>query len=108
MMVGVEAVEVVVAHRERATVRIGDVFLKIDAHQERTDVEVEAMALAPIPTPAVLWRKPPVLALSALPGTPLAGSVSHRPRQRWRCRGRSRRTEPARRAPAVMARRSAG
>lgn len=64
-------VEVVVAHDERATVRVGDVFLKIDADQTRSDVEVEAMAVAPIPTPEVLWRKPPVLALAALPGTAL-------------------------------------
>jgi len=64
-------VEVVVAHTERATLRVGDVFLKIDADQRRTDVEVEAMALAPIPTPRVLWRKPPVLALAALRGTVL-------------------------------------
>jgi aminoglycoside phosphotransferase len=70
-MAGVEEVEVVVAHNERATVRVGDVFLKIDADQTRTDVEVEAMAMAPIPTPEVLWRKPPVLALAALPGTAL-------------------------------------
>ena len=68
---GVHEVEVVVAHSERATLRVGDVFLKIDADQRRADVEVEAMALAPIPTPQVLWRKPPVLALAALPGTPL-------------------------------------
>jgi aminoglycoside phosphotransferase (APT) family kinase protein len=67
----VEKVEVVVAHSERATLRVGDVFLKIDADQARTDVEVEAMAMAPIPTPEVLWRKPPVLALAALPGTAL-------------------------------------
>ncbi len=64
-------VEVVVAHSERATLRVGDVFLKIDADQTRTDVEVEAMAMAPIPTPKVLWRKPPVLALAALSGTAL-------------------------------------
>lgn len=67
----VEDVEVVVAHAERATLRVGDVFLKIDADQRRIDVEVAAMALAPIPTPRVLWRKPPVLALAALPGTAL-------------------------------------
>jgi aminoglycoside phosphotransferase (APT) family kinase protein len=66
-----EEVEVVVAHRERATLRVGDVFLKIDADQSRTDVEVAAMAMAPIPTPEILWRKPPVLALAALPGTAL-------------------------------------
>jgi aminoglycoside phosphotransferase len=70
-MADVEDVEVVVAHNERATLRVGDVFLKIDADQTRTDVEVEAMAMAPIPTPEVLWRKPPVLALAALPGTAL-------------------------------------
>ena len=68
-MAPVEDVEVVVAHNERATLRVGDVFLKIDADQTRT--EVEAMAMAPIPTPEVLWRKPPVLALAAVPGTAL-------------------------------------
>ena len=66
-----EEVEVVVAHNERATPHVGDVFLKIDADQTRTDVEVEAMAMAPIATPEVLWRKPPALALAALPGTAL-------------------------------------
>ncbi|MBO0847640.1 MAG: aminoglycoside phosphotransferase family protein, partial [Nocardioides sp.] len=70
-MADVEEVEVVVAHHERVTLRVGDVFLKIDSDQTRTDVEVEAMELAPIPTPDVLWRKPPVLALAALPGTAL-------------------------------------
>ncbi|MCF6470587.1 aminoglycoside phosphotransferase family protein [Nonomuraea sp. MG754425] len=64
-------VEVVVAHQERATLRVGDVFLKVDTDRARTDVEVEAMAMAPIPTPEVLWRKPPVLALAAVPGTAL-------------------------------------
>jgi Ser/Thr protein kinase RdoA (MazF antagonist) len=64
-------VEVVVAHNERATLRVGDMFLKIDGDQSNTDREVAAMALAPIPTPEVLWRKPPVLALGALPGTAL-------------------------------------
>ena len=70
-MAAVEEVEVVVAHNERATLRVGDVFLKIDADQTRTDVEVEAMAMATVPTPEVLWRKPPVLALAALRGTAL-------------------------------------
>lgn len=66
-----DEVEVVVAHSERATLRVGDVFLKIDADQARTDVEIEAMAMAPVPTPEVLWRKPPVLALAAVRGTAL-------------------------------------
>ncbi len=68
-MAGVDEVEVVVAHQERATLRVGDVFLKIDADQTRIDREVEAMAIVPVPTPEILWRKPPVLALAALPGT---------------------------------------
>ena len=67
IMADVAEVEVVVAHHERATLRVGDVFLKIDADQTRTDVEVEAMAIAPIPTPEILWRKLPVLALAAPP-----------------------------------------
>jgi aminoglycoside phosphotransferase len=70
-MTDVNEVEVVVAYDDCATLRVGEVFLKIDADQTRTDVEVEAMRMAPIPTPEVLWRKPPVLALAALPGTPL-------------------------------------
>jgi len=67
----VPEVEVVVAHSERATLRVGDVFLKVDADPARTEREVAAMAVAPIPTPDVLWRKPPVLALAALRGTAL-------------------------------------
>ena len=43
----VDEVEVVVAHSERATLRVGDVFLKIDADQTRTDVEVKRW----------LWRR---------------------------------------------------
>ena len=71
MMAGVDEVEVIVAHNERATLRVGDVFLKIDADQTRTDIEVEAMAISRVPTPKVLWRKPPVLALAAVPGRAL-------------------------------------
>ncbi|MDQ0813174.1 hypothetical protein QFZ63_004888 [Streptomyces sp. B3I7] len=77
-----DEVEVVVAHAERATLRVGEVFLKVDADQERMDVEVEAMALAPVPTPEVLWREPPVLALAAVPApgarTPAAGTTTRR------------------------------
>ena len=66
-----EEVKVIVAHDERATLRVGDVFLKVDGNQTRIDVEVEAMALAPLPTPEILWRKPRVLALAVVPGTAL-------------------------------------
>ena len=71
MMVDVTQVEVVVAHSERATLRVGDVFLKVDSDQTRIDIEVEAIAMAPIPTPQVLWHRPPALALAAVEGTAL-------------------------------------
>ncbi|MFB8242644.1 phosphotransferase family protein [Kitasatospora purpeofusca] len=64
-------VEVVVAHSERATLRVGDVFLKVDGDRARAEVEARAMALAPVPTPEVLWHRPPVLAIAALPGRAL-------------------------------------
>jgi aminoglycoside phosphotransferase (APT) family kinase protein len=94
IMAAVEEVKVVVAHQERATLRVGDVFLKIDADQRRTDVEVEAMAMAPIPTPEVLWRKPPVLALAALPGTALGrlGEPSAASPEVWAAAGAAVRT----------------
>ncbi|MFJ3481580.1 aminoglycoside phosphotransferase family protein [Streptomyces microflavus] len=66
-----DEVEVVVAHTERVTLRVGDVFLKVDSDQARVDVEVEAMSLAPVPTPEILRRKPPVLAIAALPAATL-------------------------------------
>jgi aminoglycoside phosphotransferase (APT) family kinase protein len=70
-MTEVDHVEVVLANNDRVTLRVGDVFLKIDADQTRTDVEVAAMAMVPVPTPEILWRQPPVLALAALPGSAL-------------------------------------
>jgi Ser/Thr protein kinase RdoA (MazF antagonist) len=71
MMADVEQIQIVVAHSDRATLRVGDTFLKIDTDQARTDVEVQAMVMAPVPTPEILWRRPPVLALAALPGQAL-------------------------------------
>jgi aminoglycoside phosphotransferase (APT) family kinase protein len=88
-MAGVEEVEVVVAHSERVTLRVGGMFLKIDADQARVDVEVEAMARAPIPTPEVLWRRPPVLALAAVAGTALGrlGEASTASSAAWAAAG---------------------
>ena len=57
MMAHVEEVEVVVAHTERATLRVGDVFLKVDGDPAHADVEVRAMAMAPIPTPAISLKR---------------------------------------------------
>lgn len=81
----VDAVDVVLANNDRVTVRVGDVFLKIDADPDRSAREVAAMALAPVPTPQVLWRTPPVLALARVPGAPLEvpGSPSAAPPEAW-------------------------
>jgi aminoglycoside phosphotransferase (APT) family kinase protein len=93
-MAHVDKVAVVVAHDERATLRVGDVFLKIDSDQTRTEVEIEAMAVSPIPTPAILWRTPPVLALAALPGTALGhlGEPSAASSAAWAAAGAAART----------------
>jgi aminoglycoside phosphotransferase (APT) family kinase protein len=93
-MSDVPEVEVVVAHSERATLRVGDVFLKIDSDQARIDVEAQAMAMAPIPTPRVLWCKPPALALAALPGSALGrlGEPSPASSAAWAAAGAAART----------------
>lgn len=93
-MAGVEGVRVVVAHEERVTLRVGDVFVKIDSDQRRIDVEAEAMALAPVPTPPVLWRQPPALAIGAVPGTALGvlGEPSTASSAAWAAAGAAIRT----------------
>ena len=52
------------------------------------------MAMAPVPTPEVLWRKPPVLALAALPGTALGrlGEPSTASSAAWAAAGAAVRT----------------
>lgn len=66
-----DGVEVVVSHRERVTMRVGGTYLKVDADDARLDREVSAMRILDVPTPPILWRKPHVLALAALPGVQL-------------------------------------
>src|SRR3954453_22203829 len=104
-MVDVDSIEVVVAHGDGATLRVGAVFLKIDADQTRTDVEVKAMARAPVPTPHILWREPLVL------GTRHGPRDGTRPPRRavYRIlggvgRGGCHRPGAARRAAATLAR----
>ncbi|MFJ3863780.1 phosphotransferase family protein [Streptomyces nigra] len=89
-----DEVEVVVAHSERATLRVGDVFLKVDADRARLDAEAEGMSLAPVPTPEVLWRKPVVLATAAVRGTTLGrlGGPSTASPAAWAAAGAAIRT----------------
>lgn len=89
-----EKVQIVVAHEERATLRAGDVFVKIDGDQTHTSVEVEAMSMVPIPTPKILWCQPPALALAALPGRALGhlGEPSTASPAAWAAAGAAIRT----------------
>jgi aminoglycoside phosphotransferase (APT) family kinase protein len=94
MMFGVGQVDVVLANNDRVTLRVGETFLKVDADQARTDVEVEALNLAPVPTPEILWREPPVLALAAVPGRTLGrlGQSSTASPAAWAAAGATLRT----------------
>jgi aminoglycoside phosphotransferase (APT) family kinase protein len=87
-------VEVVVAHSQRATLRVGDVFLKIDGDEGRIAAEARAIASAPIPTPEVLWRKPHVLALARVQGQVLGvlGEPSTASPAAWAAAGAAART----------------
>ncbi|MFD5728605.1 MULTISPECIES: phosphotransferase family protein [unclassified Streptomyces] len=89
-----DEVEVVVAHSERTTLRVGDMFLKVDADRARIAVEAEALALAPVPVPEVLWHKPSVLALAAVRGTALGrlGEPSPASPAAWAAAGAAIRT----------------
>ncbi|GGP65408.1 aminoglycoside phosphotransferase [Saccharothrix coeruleofusca] len=84
-----EEVEVVVAHSRRAALRVGDVFLKVDGDPAHADVEVRAMAMAPVPTPPILWHEPPVLAIAAVLGEALGvlGEPSTASRTAWAAAG---------------------
>jgi aminoglycoside phosphotransferase (APT) family kinase protein len=84
-----EDVEVIVAHSQRATLRVGDVFLKVDTDRAHADVEMKAMAMAPVPTPSVLWCEPPVLAIAAVRGKALGvlGEPSTASQTAWAAAG---------------------
>lgn len=86
--------EVVLVNNDRVTLRIGDTFLKVDADQSRIDVEVEAIRLAPVSTPEILWQKPSVLALRALRGRALGrlGEPSPAAPEAWAAVGAAIRT----------------
>ncbi|MEV6414054.1 phosphotransferase [Kribbella sp. NPDC051718] len=89
-----DEVQVVVAHSERVTLRVGEVFLKIDSNQANIDVEVEAVTLAPVPTPQILWQKPSVLAIAEVPGKALGvlGEPSTASSAAWAAAGAAIRT----------------
>ena len=86
-----DEVEVVVAHSERATLRVGGMFLKVDGLRSRLETEHRAMSLAPVPTPQALWHQPSALALAAVPGRALGvlGTPSEASPAAWAAAGRT-------------------
>ncbi|MFN8019996.1 MAG: aminoglycoside phosphotransferase family protein [Acidimicrobiales bacterium] len=84
-----DEVEVVVAHSERATLRVGDVFVKLDGDPARLAREVAAMRLAPVPTAEVVWAHAPALALSRVAGVALGhlGEPSPASARAWEATG---------------------
>ena len=77
-----DRVEVVVAHQERATLRVGDVFLKIDADDTRADTEVEAMQRRRSRPRQSCGGRGPCSRSPPSQGRPSAASASLRPRRR--------------------------
>lgn len=81
-------VEIPSAHHERAVVRAGDVYIKVETDRGRALRERAATSAATVPAPSVLWSHdgpPALLALSAISGTSLArlGEPSTQPPETW-------------------------
>jgi aminoglycoside phosphotransferase (APT) family kinase protein len=99
-------VEVVSSHYERAVVRVGDVFVKVETDPERAAREIDALASVDVvAVPRVLWSHdgpPHVMALSSMTGTQLAtlGQPSAFGYDAWRAAGTLLRSLHASREPS--------
>lgn len=85
-------VDIVTSHHERAVVRVGDVYLKVETDAARARGEVAALQGAPVPVPSLLWWRfgtPSVVALGAVAGRPLGtfGADSAAPSSAWAAAG---------------------
>lgn len=75
----VDLVEVVVAHRERAVLRVGDCYIKVEAVPTKAQREHDILEARPVPVPEVLWFRsgdPSVLVLTEVRGRPLTDQSS--------------------------------
>jgi len=71
--------EILVAHQDRAVVRVGDAYIKAETNQTKADREHAILRLAPVPVPEVLWWRPgspSLLALARVSGETLARSTA--------------------------------
>jgi len=91
--------ELLIAHDERAVVRVGDVYIKADIDSDRLGREVAALRTATVPRPDVLWHRRAavsLLALSTVPGVPLAvlGAPSPHADHTWALAGHIWKCQP--------------
>ena len=79
--------EILLEHQDRAVVRVGDVFIKVETDIDKAMREREVLGIAPVPVPEVLWwmlGHPSLLALARVTGAALSGSTSS---DDWRAAG---------------------
>lgn len=83
-----DLVEVIVSHHERAVVRLGDCYVKVESIPIKAQREHDILEARPVPMPEVLWFRsgdPSVLALTEVRGRPLTDQSSA---ASWRAAGR--------------------
>ena len=84
--------EIVVAHQDRAVVRIGDAYIKTETDHTKGEREHAILRSAPVPVPEVLWWRPgnpSLLALARVSGDALTRSAA---REDWVAVGKVVRT----------------
>lgn len=87
-----ELAQVLVAHQDRAVVRVGDAFIKVETDPAKAQREQAILRSSPVPVPEVLWWRPghpSLLALAQLPGGALSRSTA---RNDWVAAGKVVRT----------------
>jgi hypothetical protein len=73
--------EILVAHQDRAVVRVGDAYIKVETDHAKAKREQAILCSAPVPVPEVLWWRPgnpSLLALARVSGDALTRSTARR------------------------------
>lgn len=84
--------EILVAHQDRAVVRVGEAYIKVETDPGKAEREHAILRSAPVPVPKVLWWRPgnpSLLALARLSGDALNRST---PPEDWVAAGKVVRT----------------
>jgi aminoglycoside phosphotransferase (APT) family kinase protein len=80
-------IDLLVQHQDRAVVRVGDTYVKIERDTDKAAREHAALGCVPVPVPEVLWFQPgppAVLALRHVEGRPITADA---PPSEWRLAG---------------------